>query len=369
MIEIGDLRTALGARLLADLGAEVIRVEPPGGLPDRMEQPFAHREKGPESSLPFLARNAGKLSVVCDVATEEGVDRFKRLVLTADAVIDVSPDPLGRDSEQLGMDWFRARRPRLTWCTVSDFGQTGPRANWKANPLIAFAMSGAMQIAGSADYPPCNAPGPMAYDTASVYAALGVMVALYDVRASGNGRHIDVSVQEAALSGLYPWSIPLYSYSGVVSGRGGTAFTLFPAKDGRIRMMLASERNWDAMWEILGKPDDLDAPELRDRAFRATHPDVVLGLVGRHTREWRATDFVREARRRGIAVSSVQQPGAFPSDPNVQVRGFFERVSHPLLGAIQLPGSPMKVTTVQRAGGMRPPVLGEDNALFREMPR
>jgi formyl-CoA transferase len=217
-----------------------------------------------------------------------------------------------------------------------------------------------MQVAGSADHPPCNAPGPIAYDAASVYAALGVMVALYDRKRTGLGRFIEVSVQEAAASGLYPWAIPTYSYSGNVMGRGGAAFTLFPCADGRVRVMLAGDRQWDAMVEILGAPDELSDPAYRDRGFRAAHQDLVHEVVGHHTRSWGAEELCATARKRGIAISVVRPPSGFVADPNVVARGFFEAVEHPELGAIRLPGAAIKVSGLERAAGLRPPLLGED---------
>jgi crotonobetainyl-CoA:carnitine CoA-transferase CaiB-like acyl-CoA transferase len=359
ILEIGDLRTSLGCRQLADLGAEVIRIEPREGSPDRHLAPFAGDEPGPERSLLFLSRNAGKRSLVLDLANDADRNDLLQLVASSDALIAATRPG---EMEQLGLGWddLEAVNPILVACFVTDFGLTGPRAEWKADPLVAFAMSGAMQVAGSANYPPCNAPGPMAFDSASIYAALGVMVALYDRKRSGVGRFIEVSVQEAALSALYPWSIPLHSYTGTVSGRGGTAFTLFPAADGRLRIMLAGERQWDAMVDILGNPPDLADSSLRDRAFRTAHPDVVLDLVGAHTRQWEAEKLCAIARRRGIAISVVRPPSAFIQDPNVVARGFFETVEHPELGAVTLPGAAIKLQGVPRAEGLRPPLLGED---------
>jgi crotonobetainyl-CoA:carnitine CoA-transferase CaiB-like acyl-CoA transferase len=264
--------------------------------------------------------------------------------------------------EDLGLGWsdLRAVNPVLIACFVTDFGLSGPRAHWKGDEVIAFAMSGAMQVAGSAAYPPCNAPGQMAYDSASVYAALGVLVALYNRRRSGRGRFIEVSVQEAAASALYPWAVPTLSFSGVVTGRGGTAFTLFPCADGRVRIMLAGERQWDAIAEILGNPPDLADPAFRERGFRAAHQDLVHELLGRHTRKWAAEELSAAARKRGIAISVVRPPSKFAEDPNVVARGFFESVDHPDLGAITLPGSAIKLSDTPRAAGLRPPVLGED---------
>jgi crotonobetainyl-CoA:carnitine CoA-transferase CaiB-like acyl-CoA transferase len=359
ILELGDLRTALGCRQLADLGAEVIRIEPPEGAPDRHLAPFAGDQPGPERSLVYLARNAGKRSIVLDLHNDADRADVLNLVASADALIAaVTPGQM----EELGLGWddLQAVNPVLIACFVSDFGLSGPRAGWMADPLVAFAMSGAMQVGGSAGNPPCNAPGPMAYDTASVYAALGVMVALFDRRRTGMGRFVEVSVQEAALSGLYPWSIPTYSYSGAIVPRGTAAYTLFPCADGRVRMMLAGERQWDAMAEILGNPDDLAGPELRGRLFRTQNQDLVLELVGRHTSKWPADDFCAAARKRGIAVSVVRPPSGFIADPNVVARGFFERVEHPDLGEITLPGSPIKLRDRPREEGLRPPTLGED---------
>jgi formyl-CoA transferase len=272
--------------------------------------------------------------------------------------------------EELGLGWsdLQSLNPVLIACFVSDYGLSGPRSSWKGDELTAFAMSGAMQVAGSAENPPCNAPGQMAYDSASIYAALAVVMALFERRRSGEGRFIDVSVQEAAVSALYPWSIPTYSYSGTIMGRGGAAFTLFPCADGRVRMMLAGERQWDAMREILGDPEDLADAAYRERGFRAAHQDLVLELVGRHTREWKAEEFAAAARKRGIAISVVRPPSAFASDPNVLARGFFEPTEVDGIGQVPLPGSAIKLSTYPRRPGVPPPQLGADTVdLMLEM--
>jgi crotonobetainyl-CoA:carnitine CoA-transferase CaiB-like acyl-CoA transferase len=359
VLEIGDLRTALGCRLLADLGAEVIRIEPPGGSPDRHLAPFAGDRPGPERSFVFLARNAGKRSVLLDLANDADRSDLLQLVASADAMVAATAPG---EMERLGLGWedLRAVNPILVACFVTEFGLSGPRASWKGDEIVAFAMSGAMQVAGSPGRPPCNAPGQMAYDSASVYAALGVMIALYNRRRSGRGRFIEVSVQEAAASALYPWAVPTFNYSGAIMARGGTAFTLYPCADGRVRIMLAGDRQWDAMRDILGNPSELADIAFANRQFRAANQDLVRELVARHTRKWRAEELCAVARKRGIAISVVRPPSGFASDPNVVARGFFEQVEHPELGRITLPGAAIKLSGVVRAACPRPPVLGED---------
>src|SRR6266436_5938123 len=158
VVDLTDLRGALAGRLLADLGADVIKVEPPGGDPDRLRPPFAGGVAAPDRSLPFLYRNANKRGAVIDLHDAAGWRRFVELCERADILIE-NLDADARRRHRLAPDEVRARHPHLVHVAIADFGLSGLRTGWRAEALPAFAASGALHASGFLDRPPCWLPG------------------------------------------------------------------------------------------------------------------------------------------------------------------------------------------------------------------
>jgi len=167
VLDLTDLRGALAGRLLADLGADVIKIEPPGGDPGRLHPPFAGNVVAPDRSLPFLYRNANKRGAVIDLHDREGAQRFAALCDAADVLLE-NYGPNRRQVLDLAPEAVRERHPRLVHVAIADFGLSGPRAHWRAEPLVAFAASGALFASGFRDHPPCWLPGYAAHDCAAV---------------------------------------------------------------------------------------------------------------------------------------------------------------------------------------------------------
>ena len=207
-----DLRGALAGRILADLGADVIKVEPLCLDAGRLRPPFAGDVAALDRSLPFLFRNAGKRGAVIDLHDAGGWRRFCDLCAHADILIE----NLGPDEERahgLAPAEVGERHPHLVHVALADFGLSGPRAGWRAEALPAFAASGALHASGFPELPPCWHPGYLAHDCASIFGVAGALAAVLDRARHGRGQTIEVSVQEAALNGLNPWSIPLADYA------------------------------------------------------------------------------------------------------------------------------------------------------------
>src|SRR5438876_999243 len=222
VVDLTDLRGALAGRLLADLGADVVKVEPPRGDPGRLVPPFAGGVAAPDRSLPFLYRNANKRGAVLDLHDAGGWHRFCELCERADVLIE-NLGPEGERRHGLTPAEVQERHPHLVHVALADFGLTGPRAGWRLEALPAFAASGALQASGFPDRPPCWLPGHVAHDCAAAFAAVGALAAILDRTRDGSGQTVEVSVQEAALNGLNPWSIPLAAYA-----RGYFRATRFP---------------------------------------------------------------------------------------------------------------------------------------------
>ena len=200
VVDLADLRGALAGRILADLGADVVRIEGPGADPGSLLHRFRH---------------LGKRGVVHDLERPAGRERLARLCDRADVVIE-NLDARDPRRALLSPDAIRKRHPHLVHVTMRDLGADGPRAGWRLEPLPAFAASGALWASGFPDRPPCWLPGFQAHDCASILAVAGALAAVL----SGGGQTVEVSVQEAALASLAPWAIVQPDYS--------TAFPLLP---------------------------------------------------------------------------------------------------------------------------------------------
>src|SRR5262245_18724218 len=208
VVELTDLRGAFAGRILADLGADVVKVEPPEGDPGRRRPPFAGGRPAADRSLPFLYRNANKRGVRLDLHDADGWHRFLALWANADVLVE-KLGPAGARRHGLAPDEVHARHPHLVHVAISDFGADGPHAAWRLEALPAFAASGALHVCGFPDRPPCWLPGHLAHDCASAFAVAGALAALLDRARTGLGQTLEVSVQEAAVNAIIPWPFPL----------------------------------------------------------------------------------------------------------------------------------------------------------------
>ena len=197
VIEFTDETGSYCGKLLADLGAEVIKIEPPGGGFERGAGPFVAGHEGePDASLAFWVHNTSKKSVVLDLDTAEGRAAAKTLALGADIVLE--DNPVGYMAARgLGYEELHAAKPSLVYTSVTGFGQTGPHAGWAFSDIVGQAMGGIMTLAGEAADPPNMIYGHQADVSASIQAAQGTMIALLHAEATGQGQHVDVSAQEA----------------------------------------------------------------------------------------------------------------------------------------------------------------------------
>src|SRR3954447_5478540 len=256
VVDLTDLRGALCARILADLGADVIRIEP--------AEPLA--------SLAHAYRNANKRGVVLDVHDPDGRARLDELLADADVLVENVGVPNASVAE---------RHPHLVHVALADLGLSGPRADWHLEPLPALAASGALWASGFPRLPPCNGPGHPAHDCASVYGAIGAVAAVLDREWSEEalGQVVEVSVQEAGLAGLIPWSVAMQDYLSVnpllpadVRRNADGAYWVLPASDGWVRVVVGSPKQWAGFKTLMRNPDIFEADEWRNPQFRLPHP-------------------------------------------------------------------------------------------------
>jgi crotonobetainyl-CoA:carnitine CoA-transferase CaiB-like acyl-CoA transferase len=303
VVDLTDLRGALAGRMLADLGADVIRIEPPGGDPSRLTPPFAGGVVGPDGSLPYLFRNAHKRGVTLDLEDAAERRQLHTLCDRADVLIENVP-PAVRAAHDLAPEAVRARHPQLVHVAITDFGLAGPRAGWRLEPLAAFAASGALAASGLPDRPPCWLPGYLAHDCAAAVAVTGALAAILARARDGRGQTVEVSVQEAAITALDPWCIPLVDYAEryaflprVLPRDGDGPALVVPTADGHVRLLAVTPRQLGALARLLADRPAPPRPEKQPPMPRTT--DHLHDLLA-----WLADGAAQAAR---LAVRGLAQ--------------------------------------------------------------
>ncbi|MBE0480388.1 MAG: CoA transferase [Dehalococcoidia bacterium] len=369
VLDMADGKVAYGTRILADLGADVIKIEPLDGDPLRRKPPFVDDVPGPDRSMYWLYRNLNKRSVTLNLDSDEGKGLFKLIVKSADVVVETF-DPGYMKGLALDYEILRQVNPRLIMASITDFGQTGPYSKYKGSDIVDFAMSGAMIVNGTPDRPPVNMPGSPARDCGAIYAMCGVMLALYSRASTGTGQYVEISVQEAALAGLFSWSIPGYSYrsaAGRIPFAGPRmmprtgSLSIVPCKDGYVHWLATSPRQFDALYELLGNP-----PELVEMGNKILEVAPRIGehieKVTSHTMNMTMQEFFERGQgKHGLPCCPVCTQAEYMDNPHVRARGFFREVEHPDAGRGLYASMPFEMTETP-PGVFRPaPRLGQHN--------
>ena len=374
VLELADTKGVYCGKLLADLGADVIKIEPPQGDPTRNLPPFVDDVPHLEKSLYFLYRNTNKRGITLNLEVPDGKDIFKKLVKTADVLVETSPPG---HMASLGLDYgvLRELKPDLIMASITGFGQTGPRKDWKSSDIVHFAMCGGMTGCGFPGKAPCNLPGTPACDSAALVAAVDILVAIYVRGITGEGQYVETSVLEAAQAGLAAWVVSLYSNTlpqpGVLprkrtEGRlekrsGVSSYPVYPCKDGWLRVVALAPRQWEALRRVLGNPEVLEAPEWYALGYRMANAESLYALVQEYTTQYTMAELFDAAHREGFPSAPVCTVPDFINSPQTQARGFFVEVDHPVAGKAIYPGPPYKLTETPWSMRRPAPCLGEHN--------
>ncbi len=304
VIDHADEHGELCGRLLADLGAEVIRVEPPGGAASRGFSPFHG-----DTSLYFAVRNLGKKSVTLDIGTAEGRRRLDGLLDAADVWIE------SRHADDLNRREALERHPALVITSITPFGLTGPYRDYEATDAVLVAMSGLLFRSGVPGKPPLLPPGALASDIAGTTAAFATVAALWDRTKTGRGQHLDVSVMEAAAQ-TSDWALPNFSATKAHGGtyfelRSGSAplYTMYRCADGYVRLIIVSPRQWHATRAWLGEPQVLQADHFDHLLARISiQTDILDPMFADFFKDKTRIELTVEAQRRGLAMTPVLSP-------------------------------------------------------------
>ena len=366
VIDLAVDRGELGGRLLSDLGADVVMVEPPEGSPSRKLPPLDPLT--PEHSLFFTMRSCGKRSVVLDLGAADGRASLEALLAGADALID-SAEPgahAAAGRPELEAEALAARHRHLVVASVTAYGRTGPYARRDVPGSVIDATSGMCWKAGLPEREPLMPPGNISGDVAGLVAAFAIVCALIQRCGHGAGQLIDVSANEAAAQ-ITDWSLSNSSKSMVagiepveIRAGPGPVYTILAAADGFVRLVVLSPRQWHAIRAWLGEPDYLQDPEYDGFIGRFMIADAVLNplyeeLFSTMTME----EVAEEAQRRGIVATPILKPGDVIANEHFEARKTFDRVPLSTRGVMSLPSGWMEIDGERVGPTGRPPHLGE----------
>lgn len=352
-------------KLLADMGADTIKVEPPAGEESRRIPPYKDDIPHTETSLYFLHFNTNKRGITLDVATSDGRAILLELVRKVDVVIETYPPD---ESDRLGLSYAQlsAINPKLVVASITPFGRSGPWRDYKADDISGIALGNLLYIAGERGKAPLQPAGELAYGMASTYAAFGVAVALYHRVASERGQHIDVSMHECAahIAGYY---IPHYSASGAKparakrNGEEADLFDPFAVKDGYVRFFLVSREQWRRLVEWMGQPPSISGPEFEKTTYRRQHPAIVQAAIAEFCRGFTKEEMYEEGQRRRISVTPINTAGEFMESAQTKARELFVEMHHPVVGKyFEFAGVP-RLKECPGAIHRPAPLLGEHN--------
>jgi crotonobetainyl-CoA:carnitine CoA-transferase CaiB-like acyl-CoA transferase len=364
VLDLADESGALCGKLLADMGADVIKVEPPGGARMRGIGPFYGGDA--DASMFFWHDNTNKRSVTLDLDADDDRERFVRLARTADIIIETAA-PGSLEAMGLGYGTLGASNPRLTLVSITPFGQTGPYRNYRGSDLIGQATGGMVFVNGFPGEAPLPGFGPQAYHSASTYGAIGALLALLARERTGRGQWIDVSIQECVAAAVEHAS-SFFLQNGTTAERQGSLhwtryFRVGKCRDGYV--MHCTLGDWTSLIEWVkadGKAQDLAEPAWNDFNHRRDHCQHLFDVLDEWATAFSVAELVDGAQLRRIPYAPVLPPETLPENPQLKDRGFFVPVHHPELGAtLTYPGAPYVFSRTPWRIRRRPPLLGEHN--------
>jgi len=375
-VRVLDLSNEFGmycGRLLADLGADVIKVEPPGGDSERNLPPFYQNHPNPDRSLTYWYFNASKRSITLNLDNFDGRQIFRRLALNCDIILETfKPGTL--EKWGLGIHTLQNLNPSLVLVSTSGFRQTGPHRNYETSDIVAYAMSGTMYCSGDPGQPPVKGPASPSRYIPAAHAAEGALLALLARAGTGRGQHVDISLQESLSSLITEFGVARYLNTGFVLRRWcgydrpqfGMPQGTYRCQDGWVCCYVARPEHWIAfaIWinEVTGNMAILDERFEAPAPERAQYTHVIRPIVEDFFMRWTKEEVYREAQLRHITISPMRTVGDLPQDPQLKDRGYWTSVEHEELeDTIVYPGRPYTLAETPWQVQRRPPMIGEHN--------
>ena len=376
----------LCGKVLGDLGADVIKIEPPGGSPTRNIGPFYHDIPDPEKSLTWFFLGLNKRGITLNLETADGREIFKRLVQTADFVVE-SFEPGYMKSLGLGYEELERMKPDIIMTSITPFGQTGPYAHYKVTDIVGVALSGMMWFYGEADRAPVRIPAPQFYSQGGLQGAMGTMLAHYHRELTGEGQYVDQSCQQAIILTLMVsaefWDLNRFNVRG--QGSGGIVprpaplpplrgRAIYPCKDGHVIAyfagggqagMVASSQalvQWANEDGYMFELKDFDWPGLDALTVTQEEVDHRSHLLEEFLMTKTKAECLERAVKDGILLIPTNNIKDLAESPQLAYREFFRPVEHPELGeTIAYPGFPIIINQNRPGTQRRAPLIGEHN--------
>lgn len=340
--------------LLADMGADVIKVEPPAG--------DSTRNAGRRGE-PFLAVNRNKRGIAVNLKDPRGQALVRRLAARADVLVEnYRPGVMA----QFGLDYatLAAHNPGLVYCSISGFGQTGPHAHRGGFDLIAQGMSGLMSVTGEPGRPPVKVGVPITDLGAGLFASYAILTALLHRARTGEGQSIDTSLLEAGIA-LSVWEATAYWSTGQVPGPLGSAhrnsapYQAFRTADGYINVGAQNEKLWEAFCHVLGRADLLGRPEYGGVRNRHANAAQLAALIEGELVRQPSAYWLERLEAAGIPAGPILNYAQVFSDPHVRHRAMVQEVDHPTAGRLPVLGHPAKLSRTPAAIRRPAPLLGQ----------
>ncbi|MBB4016619.1 CoA:oxalate CoA-transferase [Chelatococcus caeni] len=347
--------------LLADLGAQVIKVEPPGGDDYRHIGPFVEGE-----SMLFATVNRGKRSIVLDLAKAEDLAVAHALAARADVVVENFRPGV---ADKLGIGWAQlsALNPRLVYASISGFGQEGELAKRPAYDVILQAMSGIMAVTGEPDGPPTLVGESIADVAAGLFASWAVLAALHERHGTGRGRHIDLAMFDAMVA-LQPLVVARYLATGDAPRRVGNRhplsapFGAFAARDGSFVLAVLNDKLFQRLATCIGAPEIAADPRFATDSDRLANEGALRALIEAWSRQRRAREAVEALVAHGVPAAEINDMAEALASPHAEARGLLQEVSDARAGMRQVPEQPARFAGAPRGGLAAAPRLDGDRA-------
>ena len=346
--------------LLADMGAEVIKIEKPNGGDDsrRMGPPFINGE-----SAAFLGINRNKRSVVVDLKAEEGVELVKRMVKDSDVFVqNFRPGSLERMG--LGYEQLKEINPALVYCTISGFGTTGPYARRAGFDLVTQGMSGLMSINGHPGGPPAKIGVPITDLNAGIFAAYGILTAYIHRLKTGEGQHVDTSLMESGIACTF-WESAMYFATGNIPGPLGSAHRLtapyqaFATSDGYINIGAANQSNWERLCRAIDRDELIDDSRFLQPSDRMDNLDDLTATLDATFASKCSQDWLNALAEAGVPAGPIYNMEDVYADPQVQARDMMVEMDHPTAGRVKNIGVAVKLSDTPGSVRSPSPLLGQ----------
>jgi crotonobetainyl-CoA:carnitine CoA-transferase CaiB-like acyl-CoA transferase len=355
------------AKILADSGAEVIKFEPPGtGDVSRKRGLVYDDTSSTEKSELFLYLNSNKLSCTLNINSSGGREIFRRVVKDAFVLIEDKQPSLMQELE-LDYGHLSELNPGLVMASITPFGQTGPRRDYKGYYLNTFhsGVEGYITPGGSTffDRPPINAAHFFGEYEAGAIAAGAVMIALYNRITHGQGQHVDISKQEALLSLNRPDHYRCFNGGSITTrfNRGWKLAGVIPCKDGYIEFCPNQDVEWTRLMELMGNPEWSQDEKFKNPASRQEHGAEAKQHIAEWLSQYNKEDICVQAQAKGIPFAPYRTVKETAESTQLKARGFFVEIDHPLAGRLEYPSVPYRFSSIQNMATKPAPLLGEHN--------